>query len=96
MVYWTGKVRLIQKFSLEIMLRLYHFSISIKAYVQKPKSNVRSICYILTYRSKKCFICKLLLALSTKKSFNLNIEKLQPHKRTTSLKLCKYNIFFNQ
>ena len=31
-----------------------------------------------------------------KKGFDLNIEKLQPHKRATFLKICKYKISFNQ
>ena len=44
------------------MLRVYHyFSVKIKVYVQKPKSNFRFLCYILSYKSKaKCYIFNLL------------------------------------
>lgn len=37
-----------------------------------------------------------LLALSTKKSLDLYIQKLQPYKIVTLLKLWEYNMQFNQ
>ena len=44
------------------------FSIRIKVYDQKIKSSVKSICYILSYKSKtKCYISKFSNFLSTKK-----------------------------
>ena len=49
MVVQTGKINLFQMFLLEFIPRLYHFPIKIKLYVPKPKSCVRSICYILSY-----------------------------------------------
>ena len=48
-IYWTGNIRLLWKFSLEIMLSVYiFFSVRIKVYVGKPMSSVRSISYNLS------------------------------------------------
>ena len=64
------------------MLRLYYyFSGRIKVYVQKPKSSVRILCYIPSYKLKiKCYMCILLLVLMKKKRLDLTTEKFQPHK----------------
>ena len=60
-------------------------------------SNVRSTCYILSYKSKrKYYGYKLLLALSTKRSLDLTKENLQPHNKATFFKICKYVISFSQ
>ena len=98
MVCWIGNTSLLQMFYLKIMLRLYlFFSIRIKLYIQTPQPSFRSICYIFNLRSRrKYYSYNLLLTLGIKKSLDLNIAKLQSHKRATFLKICKSNKSFNQ
>ena len=60
-----------------------------------PKFQIYMLYLQLEIKTKILHL-QLISYVGHKKSLDLNIAKLQPHKRATFLKICESNISFNQ
>ena len=94
MIYWTGNIRLLQKFSSEIMLRLYHFfPIKIKVYIQKRVQSSQASDLQLNIQNETLY-SQVINCADNKECLGLNIKELEPQKMRTFLNICENNILF--
>ena len=64
-----------------------------------PENNVKCqvfMLYLKPHIKKKMLYLRVISCTEYKKNFDLIIENLQPHKKVTFLKICKYNMSFIQ